>query len=909
MALGQVNVVVNADTTTIKGQIRRAFKNAFSSLDNAALGVVASIGLINSAVGVAQAAVGAFGAASAIIFAGLGAAAAGVTAGIVAIGIAAAAQSEKVKEAFKEVGEVAKAAFAEVGEPLIPVLVALAERLPAAILKIQEELAPTIAALAEPLDHFINTVLDMLPQIINVVKPFFEIAAQGVGAIEQAIVLLLPFLQEFSDNLSSTFQDLFEDVEIFATKFGEFLVQLTVFLDRVSAVGSQTFGPFIDFVNETLDLLADIAELFAPLADEAFPALSMILREVGEIFVFMTAVFLEFSDSLPVFLDALHEIVGAFARLLLSIEDILPAVTEIIGDQLAEALRIITPLFRDLVIAVTILLVEIEPLFREIVGFVDDAIPGLVSGLDALFDGFKQLFQAVAANTDFGDALREIGDSLEELGEPAGTAIGIFIEAIRTLADTLEPFLQEAAPVLTEFFEDLGKTLIPALNKLVEPLADGIAEVWPEFERFLEILAPLVAEILPPLIDFLSRLAQGVLRSLADAFRNILPAVQEFLSTNQELDDVLINIITSIIKLVEELVVFAFELGPAGVAVLTIVATFKLWRGVLRTIIRPIGKIVAVLTIIVGAVTAIYRESETLQKIVPPVWDTIKVAIDSAWTVLKAYWDLLGTILDFAITFGAQWAAAILGIEKDWKGVNQTVQGFIKDTEALLLESLAIAKRFFIDHAAEIAGFFKAATTLIIDFILFVLKVLENLASAWNNTFAKIIPGATAIAEDELNTVIDSLEAMKRRVDQIDPARIELKMKTKQARSDLRNFANELAQIPRSVTVNVNTRNAFASLGPGDPIVGGVTAFAHGGPISRGMPALVGEEGPEMFVPKANGMIVPNDKLGGPHISLGPINVTGVGIEDARMTGEMLGQAIVDRLRSVQDQRVLEGIA
>ena len=50
----------------------------------------------------------------------------------------------------------------------------------------------------------------------------------------------------------------------------------------------------------------------------------------------------------------------------------------------------------------------------------------------------------------------------------------------------------------------------------------------------------------------------------------------------------------------------------------------------------------------------------------------------------------------------------------------------------------------------------------------------------------------------------------------------------------------------------------------------GVTAFikaisgrASGGPVTAGTPYIVGEAGPELFMPGSSGMIIPNHKLGG----------------------------------------------
>jgi len=49
-------------------------------------------------------------------------------------------------------------------------------------------------------------------------------------------------------------------------------------------------------------------------------------------------------------------------------------------------------------------------------------------------------------------------------------------------------------------------------------------------------------------------------------------------------------------------------------------------------------------------------------------------------------------------------------------------------------------------------------------------------------------------------------------------------------------------------------------------------AKADGGPVTGGMPHMVGEEGAEIFVPDSNGTIIPNHELGGAsNISVQPV--------------------------------------
>ena len=58
---------------------------------------------------------------------------------------------------------------------------------------------------------------------------------------------------------------------------------------------------------------------------------------------------------------------------------------------------------------------------------------------------------------------------------------------------------------------------------------------------------------------------------------------------------------------------------------------------------------------------------------------------------------------------------------------------------------------------------------------------------------------------------------------------------------------------------------------------------AKGGPVSSGMPYLVGERGPELFIPGAQGTVVPNNAMGG--VQVGTINIS---VEN---TGEQLSPA------------------
>jgi nucleotide-binding universal stress UspA family protein len=77
-----------------------------------------------------------------------------------------------------------------------------------------------------------------------------------------------------------------------------------------------------------------------------------------------------------------------------------------------------------------------------------------------------------------------------------------------------------------------------------------------------------------------------------------------------------------------------------------------------------------------------------------------------------------------------------------------------------------------------------------------------------------------------------------------------------------------------------------------DPIAGLISsaitgsfggARAEGGPVTGGSTYLVGERGPEMFVPRTSGMIVPNEAMGGSTTNNVVVNVN---MQDGSITGQ-----------------------
>jgi hypothetical protein len=73
----------------------------------------------------------------------------------------------------------------------------------------------------------------------------------------------------------------------------------------------------------------------------------------------------------------------------------------------------------------------------------------------------------------------------------------------------------------------------------------------------------------------------------------------------------------------------------------------------------------------------------------------------------------------------------------------------------------------------------------------------------------------------------------------------------------------------------IGTRASDFNLEPFGPLKDiGFAGFANGGNPPVGRPSIVGERGPELFVPKSSGTIVPNHALGGGGVKVETINIT-----------------------------------
>jgi len=163
----------------------------------------------------------------------------------------------------------------------------------------------------------------------------------------------------------------------------------------------------------------------------------------------------------------------------------------------------------------------------------------------------------------------------------------------------------------------------------------------------------------------------------------------------------------------------------------------------------------------------------------------------------------------------------------------------------------------------------------------------------------KIVEGTTTAAKalnDETKDIANSFAEIGNTIgSQISDALVGAINGTKSLGEAAKNIINDLAN--SLLRMGINTLLKSTGLGIFSNLIG----FANGGRPPVGRPSIVGEKGPELFVPSSAGTIIPNNKIGG---MSGPTNIvvnvdaSGSSVEGNEDEGKQLGIALSAAIES-----------
>jgi len=106
------------------------------------------------------------------------------------------------------------------------------------------------------------------------------------------------------------------------------------------------------------------------------------------------------------------------------------------------------------------------------------------------------------------------------------------------------------------------------------------------------------------------------------------------------------------------------------------------------------------------------------------------------------------------------------------------------------------------------------------------------------------------------------------------------------------NVLNNIASKLLDIAVNLALFGVTSGTGSGGGLLGGLfKGRASGGTVTGGSPYVVGERGPELFMPGRTGSIVPNSALGGANITVN-VDASGTNVQGNQPDAAQLGRAI-----------------
>tara|TARA_Y100000004_G_scaffold114534_1_gene128616 strand:- start:8837 stop:11041 length:2205 start_codon:yes stop_codon:yes gene_type:complete len=142
--------------------------------------------------------------------------------------------------------------------------------------------------------------------------------------------------------------------------------------------------------------------------------------------------------------------------------------------------------------------------------------------------------------------------------------------------------------------------------------------------------------------------------------------------------------------------------------------------------------------------------------------------------------------------------------------------------------------------------------------------------------------------EKEIKKEVTELEKLYQSVGQtISDGIVDSILDAQNATQALGNMLNDIGR--QLLRLGVNT--ALNAIFPGSSLFSALPTFADGGRPPVGRASIVGERGPELFVPKTAGTIVPNHAIGSSNVVVN-VDASGSNVQGDGQQGKALGQAI-----------------
>ena len=161
-------------------------------------------------------------------------------------------------------------------------------------------------------------------------------------------------------------------------------------------------------------------------------------------------------------------------------------------------------------------------------------------------------------------------------------------------------------------------------------------------------------------------------------------------------------------------------------------------------------------------------------------------------------------------------------------------------------------------------------------------KILENNKDLTREQVEQSLQGTAALKEQV--KALEKLESMYASIGQsISSGIVDALSAAVEGTKSLADVASQTLRQVANILLQFGVNTALGGIPGLESFFGGKRAA--GGPVSGGTPYMVGEKGPELFVPNTSGNIVPNNKLGGGGATNVVVNVDAKGSSASGDTG------------------------
>ena len=172
--------------------------------------------------------------------------------------------------------------------------------------------------------------------------------------------------------------------------------------------------------------------------------------------------------------------------------------------------------------------------------------------------------------------------------------------------------------------------------------------------------------------------------------------------------------------------------------------------------------------------------------------------------------------------------------------------------------------------------------------------IMENKKGLTKESVEDILRGTAALEEQV--QALEKLDSMYAAIGQsISSGIVDALSAAVEGTKSLADIASQTLKQIANILLQFGVNSLLGSLGGNDNVGFFSKLFpqrAKGGPVSGNQPYLVGERGPELFVPGAQGNIVPNHAMGGGANVTVNVDASGSKVQGSQADGKALGSAI-----------------